>query len=122
MLADNTDDGHTSFAGVVEIGQAVRQARSEVQQSGGGLSLGTGIAVRSPGTDALEQAQDTAQLRNAIERGDKVHFRSARIHETGVDAVGDQCVKKDFCSGGHSLIMWGHSVVLAWEASQRPCF
>jgi hypothetical protein len=31
-----------------------------------------------------------------------VHFRCARIHETGVDAVGGEGVKKNFCSCRHS--------------------
>jgi hypothetical protein len=81
-----------------------------VQQSRGGPACSASIAIRRSGTNAFEQAENAPHRRDAIQRRDEVHFRSAGIHETGVDAIGNQCVKKDFRSGGHFTHYVGSSV------------
>src|SRR3954447_27051309 len=101
MLADNADDGHTCFAGVMKISKTICQTRSEMQQCGGWPPVRAGIAVRRSRTDALEEAQNAAHFRHAIERSDEVHFRRSRIQETGLDAIDEERVKNYLCTGGH---------------------
>ena len=117
MLADNVDYRRARLARVVEVRQRVRQARSQVQQGGRRLSGHAGIPVRRAGTDALEQAQDAAHARHAVERRDKLHLGSSRIHQAQIHFVGQQgseetlgAIHVGFSLSQHTAPLW-----------QRPC-
>jgi hypothetical protein len=86
------DDHHRGPgpAGVVQVGQAVGQARAEVQEHGGGFARDPGVAVGGAGGDALEQGQHPAHGRHRVQRADEVHLRRARVHEADVDARAGQ--------------------------------
>jgi hypothetical protein len=90
VRADDDDHRGPGPAGVVQVGQAVGQARSEVQEHGGGLAGDPGVPVGGAGGDAFEQRQHPAHRRHRIQRADEVHLRGARVHEAHVDAGSGQ--------------------------------
>ena len=79
LVADDVDDRCGGAASIVQIGQAVRQARTAVQQRGGRLTGHACVAVSGAGHHAFEQTQYAMHAGNAIERRDKVHFRRAGV-------------------------------------------
>jgi hypothetical protein len=74
VLPDDIEHGGTGAAGVVQIGQAVPEPGTEVQQSGRGPSRHPAVTVRRPCRDTLEQAEDPAHLRIPVERRHEVHL------------------------------------------------
>ena len=94
MVADDVDDRRRRPARVVQIGEAVGEAGTQVQERRGGLAGDAAIAVGGAGSDALEQAQHAAQARVRIEGADQVHLGSARIGETNLDAAIDQRLRE----------------------------
>jgi hypothetical protein len=90
VVADDVDDRRAGLAGVVQVGEAVAQPRPEVQQRGGRAPRHAAVAVGRAGGDALEKREHAAHLGHGIECGDKVHLRSARVHEARVDAAIDE--------------------------------
>ena len=74
VRADDDDHRGPGPAGVVQVGQAVGQARPEVQEHGCGLAGDPGVAVGGAGGDALEQRQHPAHLRHRNQRADEVHL------------------------------------------------
>ncbi len=67
-----------------------------MQQGDGGLARHAGVAVGRAGDHAFEQAKDAAHPGNAIERGDEMHLRGARIGEAGIDAAAEQRMDQGF--------------------------
>ena len=49
LLADNVDDAGIGLFGVVQIGKAIGETRTEMQKRRGRRALHAEIAVRSPG-------------------------------------------------------------------------
>ena len=92
VIADDVDDRRAGALGVVQVGQAVGQARAQVQQGRRRLFRHARIAVGGAGHHAFEQAQHAAHLRLAVQRRDEMHFGGAGIGETGVDTAGQQGV------------------------------
>ena len=90
VLADEVDDWHLGPAGIVQVRQAVGEAGAEMHQGARRLFSHPRIAVSGSGDDAFEEPEHTAYFRYAVQRGDNVNFRSARVCETSVDASGDQ--------------------------------
>jgi hypothetical protein len=90
MLADDVDDARARFLRVVQVGQAIGQARPEVQQRGR-RAIGHAIeAIGGAGDHAFEQAEHAAHARHLVERGDEVHLRGTGVRDTKVDAAVDQ--------------------------------
>ena len=58
VVADDVDDRRPGTAGVVQVGQPVAEARSEVEQHPSGATGDAGVAVGGAGRDALEQGED----------------------------------------------------------------
>ena len=94
VVPHHVDDRSPGPPGVVEIGQAIGETGPRVEQRRGGFGRHPAVAVGGPGHDTFGKAQDAAHLRPAIERGDEMHLRGARIGETDVDAVGQQSIAK----------------------------
>ena len=90
VIADDIDDGHMTLFGIVDIGQRIAQAGTEVQQRRRGLARHAGIAVRSAAEHTLEQAQHTAHALHFIQRRHEMHLRCTGIGETHLDAIIDQ--------------------------------
>ena len=82
--------GTLPFRGIVQVGQTVAEAGTEVEEHGGRAALDPRVAVGGTGGDALEQSEHAAHVGNRVERRDEVHLRRPGIHEAGVDAAGDE--------------------------------
>ena len=90
VLADDVDDAGRGLLGVVQVGDAVAETGTEMQQRRGRRALHAVVAVGGAGHHAFEQAEHAAHAVDAIERGNEVHFRSARVGETHVHLARDQ--------------------------------
>ncbi len=90
VVADDVDDRCEGAARVVQAGQAVGEARPEVQQGCRRAARHATEPVGGAGDDALVQSQHGAHLGHLVERCDEVHLGRARIAEADVDAGGDQ--------------------------------
>ena len=76
--------------GVVQIGEAVGEAGTEMQQGRGRRALHAVVAVGGAGHHALEQAEHAAHALDPVERGDEMHLRGAGIGEADIHAARDQ--------------------------------
>ncbi|MNF02022.1 hypothetical protein D3C80_2011150 [compost metagenome] len=74
----------------MQVGQAIAQARAQVQQGGGRLVGHARVTVGRARHHAFEQAQHAAHLGFAIQGRDKVHFRCAGVGKAHVYIVGQQ--------------------------------
>jgi hypothetical protein len=83
----------------MKVREGVSETWTKMQKRCRGLTRHPGVAVRRSGTHPLEQAQDTATTRDAVERSHEVHFRRAGIHEAELDAVFHQRLQKAFRTG-----------------------
>ncbi len=101
VITDNIHYRHFAFARVVQVGQAVTQTTTEMEQGGGGFIRHTGIAVGGTGGNAFEQCQHSAHARFAVERGNKVHFAGARVSKTDVDTGIRQGFHQSLCAVWH---------------------
>ncbi len=111
VIADDVDDRRAGAPGVVQIGQAVGQARAQVQQRRRRLFRHPGVAVGGAGHHAFEQSQHAAHTGLAVERGHEMHFGSARIGKAGVDTAGQQGVAEGVRAVHiRSLSSWSWSV------------
>ena len=81
---------------VVQVGQTVGQAGSEMQQRRSRLVGDPVIAVGGAGDDALEQAEHAAHAVDLVERGDEMHFRCAGVRKAGIDPIGEQRADQAF--------------------------
>jgi hypothetical protein len=80
----------------VQVGEAVGEAGTEMQQGCGRLLGHARIAVGCAGRHALEQREHAAHALDAIERGDEMHFRGAGIGEADIHAAIDQRAHQTF--------------------------
>ena len=90
MVADDVDDRREGAARVVQAGQAVGEARPEVQQRRRRAARHAAEPIGGAGDDALVQPQHAAHLGHLVERRDEVHLGRARVAEADVDAAVDQ--------------------------------
>ncbi|KAG1529950.1 hypothetical protein G6F50_017649 [Rhizopus delemar] len=74
VVTHDVDHGGAGALGVVQVGQAIAQARAQVQQRGGRLVGHARVAVGRARHHAFEQAQHATHLGLAIQRRDKVQF------------------------------------------------
>ena len=85
-----TTTGVPGPPGVVQVGQAVGQTGTQVQQHRGGLAGDPGVPVGGAGGDAFEQASTPRIGGHRVQRADEVHLRRARVHEAHVDTRAGQ--------------------------------
>ena len=109
MVADDIDHRRIRAAGVVQIGDAVGQARSEMQQGRRGFAGHSADAVGGAGADAFEQGEHRFHARHAVERLHQMHFGSAGIGDAEFDAA----IGQGFDQGlgavhGESLVSGGN--------------
>ena len=96
LVAHDVDDRRLRAAGVVQVGEAVGEARAAVQQRRRRLAGHARVAVGRAGHHALEQAEHAAHAGHAVECGDEVHLRGAGVAEAGIDAAFQQRVDEAF--------------------------
>ena len=96
MVANDVDDRACCPARVVEIRQAVGQARTQMQQGARRPARHSAISVGRAGSDVLLQNQHRPHAGDIVERGDEVHFRRAGIGETDINAIGDERTQQTF--------------------------
>ncbi len=105
MLADDIQHGRVSATRVVQIREAVGEARPEMEQAHRELPRHSAIAVGGAGRDVLVKAEDASKAGNRIHRQHQRHFRGAGIGETDFDALA--------YSGGHQCIGTIHVAIHA---------
>ena len=92
MIADDVDHGRRGAFRVVDIGKAVRETGTQVQERRCRFVRHARIAIGRAGDDTLEHAEHAAHARLAIKRRDEMHLRCAGIGETHIDAASQQRV------------------------------
>ena len=90
VVTHDVDDAGASLLRVVQVRQAVGEARSQVQQGGGWLLQHPVVAIRGARHDAFEEAQDAAHPWDLVESRHEVHLGRAGIGETDVDTAREQ--------------------------------
>ena len=115
MLADHIDDARPRLLGVVQVGGAIGEARTEMQQRGRRPADHAVVAVGRAGGDAFEQGEHAAHAVGPVEGRHEVHFGCAGIGQAKVDAAIDQ--GGDQVVGAGPRVPWrfqwslGHSTV-----------
>ena len=94
MVADDGQQRGVRPPRVVQVGQPVGQAGSQVQQGGGRTARHPAVAVGRAGRHPLEQAEHAAQLRDGIQGRHEVHLRGARVGEAQLHAAAGQRAKE----------------------------
>jgi hypothetical protein len=91
LIADQVHDRAARAPRVVKIGDAVGEARPEVEQGQRGPVGHAAVAVGRTGADALEQTENRPDTGNRVERRDERHLGRARIREADLDARACGC-------------------------------
>ena len=98
MFPDDIDQGRVGLVGVVQVGDAIAQPRSQMEERGRGFARHASVAVRRAGRHPFKEAEHPTHGRNAVQAGHKVHLRRARVHKTDVHAAVDEGVNQTFCA------------------------
>jgi len=96
LVADDVDDRRLRAACVVQVGQAIGQARTAMEQRGCRLVGHARVAVGRTGDHTFEQAQHAAHAGNPVQCGHKMHLAGARVGEACIDAAGQQRLDQAF--------------------------
>jgi hypothetical protein len=86
VVADEVDDRRMRPPRVVQVGDPVGEARTQVRERECRAPGDAGEAVGSAGRDTLEQRKHGPHVRGPIQRGDQFHLGRARVREARVDA------------------------------------
>ena len=86
VVADDINHRNLRPACVVQVGERVRKAWPQMEQSAGGLSCHPRVAVGRACGDALKQTRHRAHAGLAIQRFDEMNLARTRIHEAKIDA------------------------------------
>src|ERR1700722_8005660 len=98
VLAYEVDDRHVRAACIVQIREAVPDAGTKMQESAGRFFGHAGVTIRGSRSDTFEQAEHTANFRNAVKGSDNVDFRSARVREARFNSTRHQGTNQTFCA------------------------
>ena len=98
MFANHVDHRAAGLAGIVEVGEAIAEAGSEVQQSHCGLVRHSAITISRAGHHAFEQAKDCAHPVLTIDRCNQLHFRCAGIGKADLYAASVKGFDKGLCT------------------------
>ena len=99
MIANQIDNRGAGSAGVVEVRDAVGEARAEMQQSEGRAIQHAAITIRSAGADTFEEAQNGADARDFVEGGNDWHFGSPWIGQAQIHPGLSCGLEASNCSG-----------------------
>ena len=88
VLPDQVDDWHLRPACIVQIGEAIAQARSEMKQRARRFLNHARISIGGACDHALEETENATHFLNLIERGDDMDFRCTWIRKADLDASG----------------------------------
>ncbi|MCY1515415.1 hypothetical protein D9M68_500020 [compost metagenome] len=117
MVADDVDDRRASAPRVVQVGKAVGETGTGVEQGRRRPTRHARIAIGRTGDDAFGEAENTAHLRLAIKGGDEVHFRRAGIGKTDIHIVCQKCIDEDVRTcGANRLAAFSHARVPRWRS------
>ncbi len=116
MIADDVDHWRRRLVGVVDVGEAVGHAWTEMQEGRRRVPGHPGIAVGGAGDDTLEEAEHAAHAVDPIERRDEMHLRRTRIGEADIDAAADQSAHQAFRAVHH---LSSNRCVIAEHARRR---
>ena len=86
LIADEVDDGRPRTPRVVEIGDGIREAGTEMEERQRRPSAHAGIAVGGPAANPFEEPEHGADRRNSVERLHQSHFRRAGVGEADLEA------------------------------------
>ncbi len=86
MIPYPVDDGRAGAPRIVQVRQAVSEARPEMQQGRSGLPLHARPPVGGAGADALEQSEHHTHSRYAVENLHNRHFGRAGIGKADLDS------------------------------------
>ncbi len=86
MLADQVDDRHTCPAPIVQIREAIPEARPEMQECARRLFCHARIAVSGSSDNTFKQAEHATYSRDLVKCGHQMNFRCAWVREAGLNA------------------------------------
>ncbi|MCY1241951.1 hypothetical protein D9M72_548850 [compost metagenome] len=122
MVADDVDDRRASAPRVVQVGKAVGETGTGVEQGRRRPTRHARIAIGRTGDDAFGEAENTAHLRLAIKGGDEVHFRRAGIGKTDIHVVCQKCIDEDVRTcGANRLAAFSHARVPPMAFAHVSC-
>ena len=87
MLANHVDHRAAGLARVVQVGKAIAEPGSEVQQGHRRLVRHPAITIGRAGHYAFEQAENGTHPVLTIDRSDELHFRRAGIGKADLHAT-----------------------------------
>jgi len=90
VITNDIHDRRVRAQRIVQVRQTVREAWTQVQERYRRTIEHARVSVGRTGHYALEQTQHTAHVADAVEGGDKVHFRCARVGKTDIDVISRQ--------------------------------
>ncbi len=102
VLADDVDDAGIRLLGVVQVGEPIGEAGTEMQQRRGRRALHAEIAVGGTGHHALEQAEHAAHALDPVQRRDEMHLGGAGIGKADINAARHQGPHQTFRTVHHS--------------------
>ena len=85
VIPDNVNHRGKGAAGVVEIGKAVPQAWTEMEQSRGRFAAHLGVAGRRAGRASFKEVENRPHIGHIVECRHKMHFRRSGIGETDLN-------------------------------------
>ena len=89
MLPDEAYYRCARPSGVMEVSDAVGEARPEMEQGHGGFLEHSAVAIGSSGADAFKEAQNRLDARPGIERQHYGHFCSSGIGKAYLNTGSD---------------------------------
>lgn len=110
MVADDVDHRRIGAAGVVQVGNAVGQARPEMQQRRRGFAGHPADAVGGAGANALEQGKHRFHPRHAVERLHQMHFGSTGIGDAVLNAAIGQRLDQGLGAVHVESLWWQESI------------
>ena len=90
MLAHEVDERDFRTSCIVEIGETIAEARSEMKQSACRFAGHPCVAVCCTRSHTFKKPEHATHLGNSVERGNNVYFGGAGVRKTGIHAPSHQ--------------------------------
>ena len=98
VVADDVHHRGVGAPRVVDVGGAVREPGSAMEQRRGRPSRHARVTVGASGHHRLREAEHATHAGDLVERRDEVHLRRAGVGEAGIDAAREQRANQAFGS------------------------